>query len=123
MMMKKSGNNNKQKILNKLEELERIQRFNEEKLTKDLDLLDKRGEKPGGYNNTNRSQEKITSVKITDSVMMMGKKKNVLGPINGSSADRKDGKVSSLSKHKNLNYEDKIKQLEAKLFSNGHNNR
>jgi hypothetical protein len=53
-------NKEKQKILDKLEELERIQKFNEEKLMKDLEQLEKKNQ--GAGNKFNPMKKKVSSV-------------------------------------------------------------
>jgi hypothetical protein len=72
----------KQKILDKLEELERIQKFNEEKLMKDLEQLEKKNQGAGG-NRFNPMKKKVTSVSPP------------------STGEKRTG----------INYEDKIREL------------
>ena len=80
----------KQKILAKLQQLQKIQKFNEEKLMKDLQQLEKKN-------------QNIVNSNKNGKVNMNRKKIGTTPPL---SAEKKPG----------VNYEDRIKELEAKLF-------
>jgi hypothetical protein len=76
--------------------LERIQKFNEEKLMKDLEQLEKK--------NQNVLSNKVVSTSI----------KRKVGGVSGTVG--MGGGMGSGEKKSGVNYEERIRELEAKLF-------